>query len=197
MPVTFAASTIIAQAFSMVELSAPSSFGDDSDQARDATLHYDSAIDMCLEWTDWSFASRMVTLPAASLPSGTAADPRLPYVYALPGDCVMLRELTDTAVRYRLDEGYLRADAPAPLGIRYTRRVQDESRLPATFRAAVALQLAVLMAPRWLGVETKRASLANALDELRRRCSKSDARTASPAPYGEAQITASVSEALR
>lgn len=197
MPVSFAASTIIAQAFGLVELSAPSSFADDSDQARDALLFYPVAIDICLEWTDWSFASRMASLPETSLPAGVAADAGLPHVYALPADCVILRGLSDPSIPYRLDERLLRADAAAPLIIRYTRRITDEAALPASFRTAVALQLAVLMAPRWLGVDAKRERLVAQLDDLQRRASKSDARTASPQPYGEAGGADWVAQALR
>lgn len=193
----FATSTIVAQAFGMVELSPPSSFADDSPQAADAALHYPIALDLCLEWTDWSFASRLVHLAEIALPDGIAADPDLPFVFALPGDCVMLRGLQDTNIRYRLDEGILRADAPAPLAVRYTRRVTNEAILPASFRTAVALQLAVLLAPRWLGVDTKRERLIQQLDGLRRQSSKSDAGTASPQPYGASGTADWVSEALR
>jgi hypothetical protein len=197
MPVIFATSTIIAQAFGMLELSPPSSFGDDSPQARDAMLHYPSALDMCLDWTDWSFASRMASLPAVALPDNVPADPDLPHTYSLPGDCVTFREVKVAGARYRLDETVLRCDQPAPLLVRYTRRLEKEASLPATFRASVALQLAVLLSPTWLGVDAKRARLLQQLDETQRRASKGDARTASPEPYGDERAQDWVGMALR
>ncbi len=197
MTVPFATSTIVAQAFGMLELSPPSSFGDDTPQAMDAVLHYPTALDLCLEWTDWSFASRMAALPPIALPVDVPPDPCLPFTYALPGDCVMFRELTDRTARHRLDEALLRADRPGPLSIRYTRRIANEAALPASFRSAVALQLAVLLAPRWLGVDTKRQGLMNSLEEIRKQSSKTDARTASPEPYGESRPCDWVTEALR
>lgn len=195
----FATSTIVAQAFGMVELSPPSSFADDSPQAADAALHYPAALDLCLEWSDWSFASRLVHLAEIALPDGIAPDPDLPHTFALPGDCVMLRAVlpADVPPRYRLDEGLLRADQPAPLLVRYTRRVTNEALLPASFRAAMALQLAVLLAPKWLGVDTKRDRLEARLDAMQRRAGKSDAGTASPEPYGLSGSSDWVSEALR
>lgn len=181
----FATSTIVAQAFSLVELSTPSSFADDSDQARDAALHWPIALDLCLEAADWSFASRMTALPLAILPIDQIPDPDLPFTYRLPGDCVIFREVKARGATYRLDEGYLRADLPAPLPIRYTRRVSDEGIMPAGFRAQLALQLAILLAPRWLGPTTKRDALVLQLDDLRARMGRSDARTASAQPYAD------------
>lgn len=121
----FATSTIVAQAFGMVELSPPSSFADDTPQAQDAAQHYASSLDICLELNDWSFASRMVALSSAALPEGVIADPDLPFSFRLPGDCIALREVKTRAVRFRLDEMILRADQPGPLPIRYTRRITD------------------------------------------------------------------------
>ncbi len=196
----FATSTIVAQAFGMVELSPPSSFADDTPQAQDAVQHYASSLDICLELNDWSFASRMVALSSAALPEGVIADPDLPFSFRLPGDCIALREVKTRAVRFRLDEMILRADQPGPLPIRYTRRITDEASLPATFRTLVAAQLAVLMAPRWLGVDTKRASLADQLRLARAEASRVDARSASAEPWGDGRSSGSrdwVAEALR
>lgn len=181
----FATSTIVIQAFGFLELAHPSSFADDTPEATDALANYELALDLCLEWSDWSFASRMVALPEAALPADTIADPDLPHTFALPGDCVMLRELKQRGVAYRLDERLLRADRPGPLPIRYTRRITNESALPASFRTAVALQLAVLMAPRWLGISTKRDALAQNLQMMREQAGRPDARTASSQPIDD------------
>lgn len=197
MTVPFATSNIIGMAFGHLELSPPSSFADTTPQANDAVLNYPVALDLCLEWTDWSFASSLVLLAEIALPTGIATDPKLPHAFALPGDCIMFREVADDTVRYRLDEGILRADSAAPLTVRYTRRITDESRTSATFRQAVALQLAVLLAPRWLGVDTKRQTLVSMLDAMRRQSSKTDARTASPEAYSLSDPADWVTEALR
>lgn len=194
----FATSTIVAQAFAAVELAPPSSFSDDTPQAGDAQIYYPIALDLCLEWCDWSFASRMVNLAETVPPVGIIDDPDLPHVFALPGDCVMFREVKIPRAKYRLDEGLLRADHPAPLPVRYTRRITNEASLPASFRASVALQLAVLLAPRWLGVETKRQQLVNSLEAMKSQASRPDARTASPENYQHNSGPADwVAEAMR
>jgi hypothetical protein len=197
MTLPYATSTIVAQAFGMVELSPPSSFADDTPQAADATAYYPQALDICLELVDWGFASRMVALSETALPEGAIADPDLPYVFRLPGDCIALREVKLRGAKYRLDETILRCDQPAPLPIRYTRRLSNEAALPATFRTLVALQLAVYLAPRWLGVEAKRQALQDNLTNARATAARVDARTASPEAYGESGATDWVAEALR
>lgn len=162
MPTPIATSTIVAQAFRLMEMSPISSFGDDSEQARAAAEQYPVALDILLEGNDWAFASVLAHLPPVpTLPDGVAADALLPGLYKLPGDCVKIREMTDKTVRWRLDEGYLRADQTGALTIRYTRRIVAEAAAPATFRTAVAYQLAALLSPRWPG----KASLADRLEQ--------------------------------
>lgn len=193
----FATSNIVAQAFGMVELSPPSSFADDTPQASDAAAFYPQALDICLELVDWGFASRMVALSEAALPDGAIVDPDLPYAFRLPGDCVALREIKVARAKFRQDEKILRCDQPAPLPIRYTRRITNEAALPATFRTLVALQLAVYLAPRWLGVDSKREALNTNLTNARATAARADARTASPEAYGESGASDWVAEALR
>lgn len=196
----FATSTIVAQAFGMVELSPPSSFADDTPQALDAAQHYAQALDICLEMVDWSFASRMVALSTAALPEGVIADQDLPFTFRLPGDCIALREIKLQGVRFRLDETILRADQPGPLPIRYTRRITNEAALPASFRTLVAVQLAVLLSPRWLGVDAKRARLLDQMPVAQATAARIDARSASATPWGDGRSGGSsdwVTEALR
>lgn len=181
MPTPIATSGIAAEAFELVELAPIASFSDDTPQAQDAALYYPFALRAALEAGDWSFASSLVALPAlAALPAGIAADEDLPHVYALPGDCAMLREVRPKTCAYRLDEGLLRSDAAAPLTIRYTRIVTDETKVSEQFRHTVALLLAARLAPRWLGNQTKREAIeARAANSLR-NAGRTDARTASP-----------------
>jgi hypothetical protein len=182
-----ATSTIVADAFRFMEVSPPSSFADDTEEARAVLQSYPTALDACLEAADWSFASRYAELPQlAALPEGEIADARLPYAYTLPGDLVKLREIVDAFTRWRIDAGgLLRTDCAGSLKIRYTRRTPDEAQLPATFRIAVAAQLATLLAPRFLTVRTKQADLAARAREAMGAALNADAMTASPERYDD------------
>lgn len=188
-----ATSDIVSLAFLAMEKTPPASFGDDSEEAALTAQLYPTARDRCLEKGDWSFASVYAELPLLTLPAGAAADPALPQTHALPGDCLRLREVGDKYTRWRLDKigdtPALRSDwgtgssAGNTLPIRYTARIENETFLPASFRQAVALQLAIYLAPKFLGTqgktETLKRDLAEAMDEAQRE----DSRTASEARY--------------
>lgn len=179
-PIT--ASSIAAQAFRLMELAPISAFADDSEQATDAAQQYPLVLRAALEAADWSFASRLVALSEVAADPTLAADPNLPHVYALPGDCVMLRELPD-AGRWRLDARFLRADRGAPLLVRYTALVEDETAMPAQFQAALAYQLALALGPRWMTTASKLDRLARDGGAIMERAQRSDARTASAAQH--------------
>lgn len=151
MPVSLATSTIVAQAFRFMEVSSLAGFGEDSDEATMALQAYPDALRACLEYTDWSFASRLQSLPMATLPVDGGADPDFPYFFHLPDGLVRVQELRDTTgeVAWRRDMEGIRADTAGPLLIRFTALVETESLLPANFRTAVALHLAALLAPRF------------------------------------------------
>lgn len=196
MTVAIAASTIAQLAFEALELPPPSSFGDDSDQVNSAALHYDTALTMCLEAQDWGFASRLADLSAVA--DAAITDSRLPYGFRLPADCAMLREVMADGAAWRRDIDMLRADEAGPLRIRYTCSIADESALPATFRAAVALQLALLMAPRWLEVQGKIDRIDMRLRDAMALAARADARTASPVSYRDGPDTIDwATEAMR
>lgn len=179
-----AASTIVQLAFEALAMSPPSSFGDDSDQVQAAALHFDAAKAMCLEAVDWSFASVVAVLSPAIDPG--PADPRLPHTFKLPSDCVMLREVIACGGAWRADKMFLRSDDGAPVTIRYTAGISDENAVPATFRTAVALQLAAIMAPRFVEVQGKVAAIEDRLAQALTRAARSDARTASTLPWNDA-----------
>ena len=183
MPIPVAAANIVAQAFRFMEVTPPSSLADDSDKAAAAQAQYPIALAMCLETADWSFASVLVNLPLMTLPDTAAADPDLPYAYALPGDLVLLREVHDGTAKWRRDAIALRADEPAPLRIRYTGTVAAESRMPATFQTAVALQLAILLGPTWMTTASKVEALISRLGNTLTEAKRQDARMASSARY--------------
>lgn len=197
MPMPAAAAAIAAQSFRLMELSPLSSFADDSEQAQSAAEQYPEALQIVLEAADWSFASVLASLPEASLPAGAAADDTLPHAFQIPHDCLAIREVRNCA-RWRADRDLLRADAGAPLVLRYTGRISDETRLPATFRLAVAWRLAALLAPRWLGTASKVQRLEDGAAEALRAAMRQDARQASAARYdGRPPQPDWVCEALR
>lgn len=183
MSTPIAAATIVAQAFRYMEVTPPSSLDDDSPKARDAAEQYPNALQQCLEAADWSFASVLANIPQAELPPTVAADADFPYFYALPGDLIRIQEVGDGDTGWRRDRDGLRSDTAAPLRIRYTAKITNEAALTATFRDAVALTLACLIAPVWLTTDSK----LQRLDALRERALKKammqDARSASDARY--------------
>ncbi len=182
MPQPTALANIGATAFQAMELAPFSSFADDTPQAQDAAAQYPIARRMCLEACDWSFGSHVVALPQIS-GSGMPSDPALPCCYALPGDCVAFRHTLDPDVRWRLDGRVLRADRPGPLSVRYTRDIDNEQLMPATFQTALALRLAALLSPRWVGAETKTNALDQRAEAVLKSAMKLDGRTASPERY--------------
>ncbi len=176
-------SEIVALAFVAMEKTPPASFSDDSEEAALTTRFYAIARDRCLEGGDWSFASVYAALPELVPVETVTPDPALPYLYALPGDCLRLREVGDGTVKFRVDAIGLRADQSAPLPVRYTARITTESRTPVSFRAYVAAQLAVLLAPRFLGTSNKIEVLKRDLSDARTEAEREDSRTASEARY--------------
>lgn len=180
MPSIPAAASIPEQAFRFLELEPISSFADGSPQAAAAAETYPEALRMVLERAEWSFASRVAQLAEAALNEGDVADDALPHVFVLPDDCVALREVIGLDVAWRVDQTYLRADAAGPLKIRYTALIQNETMMPATLRTAVALQMAMLLAGRYVQTRTKKADLVSQFDETLRLALRHDARNASP-----------------
>ena len=178
-----ATAAIVTEAFLRVELSPPASFGDDSEQAQSAALFYPDALRACLEHSDWSFASTFQMLPEVTLPLGVTADTDLPHAYALPGDLVRLREVGSRATRWRIDGTRLRADEPGPLRLRYTALIINETSATSRFRQALAADLALRLAPRWLGTASKIAELRQHAEDALRIAARDDRATASQATW--------------
>lgn len=182
MPSSSAIATIGTLAFQAMELAPFSSFADDTPQARDAAGQYPVARRMCLEACDWSFASIAVQLPQI-VSTGIPVDPSLPYAYNLPGDCIIFRHPLDLDIRWRLDGRTLRAEWPGLLPVRYSRDIDNENIMPATFQAALALRLAAMMSPRWVGDDRKVQSLESRAEMALKSAMKQDARSASLERY--------------
>ena len=178
-----ATSNIVAQAFRYMEMSPISSLGEDSEEAQAAAEQYPNAIAMLLELADWSFATVIRNLSRLSaLPDGLAMDPDHPYLFVLPAECLAVRQVGDPrdAVGWRVEKSHMRSDHPGPLRVRFTSRVTDEDKLPALFRNAVSLQLAALLAPRWVHSHTKTQGLEERLQHAISAALHADARMASP-----------------
>jgi len=183
-PTPIAASTIAATAFRLMEISPISSFGDDTAQAQSAIEQYPNAMAQCLEAADWSFASQLVALPLAALPENWIVDPTLPNLFRLPGDLVMIRQVGDSPdTAWRRDQGYIWADAAAPLRLRYTKQITNEAALPATFQLAVSHALALLLSPQWMATASKQNELERRGEKILKNAMRQDSRMASPMRY--------------
>lgn len=183
-----ATSTIVAQAFRHMELSPAWSLDETSEEAVAAKAAYPDALQMMLELADWSFAMRFVALPEiAELPEGNLApDETLPYLYKLPDDCLVVRQVgypDCLGLHWRIELDLMRANQSGPLPLRYTAKIQNETQLPALFREAVALQLAVLLMRQWVPQHTKHRDLRLALQEQVMQALHADARSASAERY--------------
>lgn len=198
MPEPIATSTIVSQAFRLMELGPISSFADDTPQARDAAEQYPVARRLCLEACDWSFASSIADLPEAVAPAGIAPSAAFPHLFKLPGNCLRVREVIEPWIDWRLDGDFLRADRAGPLSIRYTADQTNEARLPASFQLAVSYRLAALLSPRWTGAANKTQLLEQLAPQQLKEAMRSDARQASHARYdGQPDHGDWVAEALR
>jgi hypothetical protein len=184
MPAPIATSAVVKLAFALMELDPVSSFADDSDQAADAATFYPIALNGTLSGTDWTFASRIASLPQAEILG--IADPYLPFTYQLPLDVLKLRRVADGTAKFRVDAArLLRADMPAPLFIRYTAAITDEGAVPEAVQTVIAHRLALLMAPRWVGSQTKRDQLSRDMQMALTEARREDGDQASTERYDE------------
>lgn len=174
-------SAIVAQTMRLIGRSPISSLGDESEEAEAAREQYPLAMQFCLEKTDWSFASTRRIL--STLESDTVPDPDLPYLFGIPGDVVKIREVGDASVKWRIDRDGLRANVTAPLYVRYTGEITDETKTPAAFQAAVSLRLAVVLGARWSVTEARMQELKDELRNTLKEASREDARSASEGRY--------------
>ncbi|EML1597806.1 hypothetical protein RVY52_002545 [Burkholderia cenocepacia] len=120
----------------------------DEDSKAAATLNsmYDDVLDACLREHVWSFAKTRAQLAAL-------ADAPLfgfGYQYRLPADFIRLIQIgqflvypkTDTRGLFSIESGNILTDLPAPLYIRYTKRVTDPNAMDPLFREVFACRLA-------------------------------------------------------
>ncbi|WP_461209919.1 hypothetical protein [Desulfocurvus sp. DL9XJH121] len=98
-----------------------------------------------LEEHPWNFAGRTATLAESG-----DTDDEWRYVYTLPTDCAAPRDLvygTEPRPYYEIRGGKLYTNERRR-SLSYTRVVSDFNDMPATFRAALALRVAVVVAPK-------------------------------------------------
>lgn len=193
---SLATSTIIAQAFRLLKLGRPSSLADDDERVATARDFYPQALDMVIEANDWSFASHITSL-SETTDAEAGADARLPFIYALPNDCLTVREIIGYSASWRRDGRFLRADIAENIDLRYTRKLTNESMLTSAARHIVALQLAIMMAPTWVETLSDRDRLSDMKVRALRDAARADAQTATPAHYREGAGGEWAAEALR
>lgn len=173
-------STILPEAFRHLKIGPASSLADDSDEAVAARNAAQGAVDYVLEACDWAFASTLADLPEAV---GLIADENLPHTYRLPDDCVRLRAVGDGGVAWRHDADAMRADAAAPLRVRYTRRPEDLRAAPQRFRDAVALRLAWSLSGQYGQTDEAKRLLSRDLDDMLASAKMADNPASSPRRY--------------
>jgi hypothetical protein len=110
---------------------------------------YETARDEVLKAFDWGFAN---TFKDLTLTTDTSPDPRLPYVYDCPNDCISARAVIDTVKGEEkkfvvhantLGEKTLLADIECAR-LRYTKRVEKEDLFEPEFVMALTYYLAAL-----------------------------------------------------
>lgn len=188
-------SEILAQAFRALELAPISGFGSDAQEVIAAEAQYEVARHMVIEACDWSWASVLADLPEIS---EAVQDADLPYAYQLPAACLLIRNVVPAYAAWRIDGRILRSDQTAPLRVRYSADITNENLIPATARTAIALQLAVLLAPKWLPTASKMQMLKAELQDAMARAMRNDRAQASVQPYDPTRPSFDiVAEALR
>jgi len=145
-----------------------------SKAARVCTIHYPSTRDGLQREYPWNFNKARVSLAAA----GTAPVYGYARAFALPGDCLRVREVDgcpDDAWQVEAN-GMLVTDLAAPLSIAYSARVTDVARFDALFRRLLVAELAVAIAPRLGRQRSIKRDIREDLVELRRQAKKADAQ---------------------
>jgi hypothetical protein len=179
-PLNIATSNIVALAFGELRVERPAGFSDGTRLGQETAVFYAQARDEVLEQTDWPWASWQADLPAVVAGSGgrPTFDPALPYLFAIPPNCLALRAVGDSFTRWQVEGVWLRSNAPAPLRVRYTRRIENEEQIPASARSVMALRLARLLLPSWGDTEDRRR-VDDAFEAALATARRAAARTAS------------------
>ncbi|WP_186121093.1 hypothetical protein [Burkholderia gladioli] len=122
------------------------SLDEDSKAAAALNSMYDDVLDVCLSEHIWAFAkarTQLTTLSAAPA-FGFAGQFRLPtdYLRMLQVGQFLIYPKMDTRGLYSVESGNILTDLPAPLYLRYIRRVTDPNAMHPLFREVFACRLA-------------------------------------------------------
>jgi hypothetical protein len=168
------------------------SLDDNSPEARACSVHYDDCLQLLLEAHDWGFAVKRATLALLTLndrsdewlyayaaPSEMAAAVRLAYPGQTPISGVFYPwpylwprppfVFTD----YVLDSGVIYTNAAGAV-FDYIDRDVEEERMPATFKRALALDLASRLAITLLDDRAKKGDLIQQAEAAKRRAMAED-----------------------
>lgn len=125
----------------------------DTERARVVAEVYEDERDSLLEEHPWNFAivrAALARLDAAPV-DGFA------YAYQLPSDCLSVLELSPDAA-FSVENGCLLSDVGAVVA-RYVARVTDPTRMPPTFRAALATRIAAKVCKKITGSSAEKERL--------------------------------------
>ena len=167
---------------------------DDSRAARTLAAIYDAVRDAELRDRPWKFAMARAELPAQ------AEAPGFGYArqYVLPGDCLRLEQVGEGygafsladyqgpgGAPFQVDGDSLLTDLPAPLKIRYVKRVADVSRYDAAFVQAFACRLAAEAAEALTQSPQKRQLALQEYQERIRQARRQNAIEQAPEPLAD------------
>lgn len=118
---------------------------------------FDIERDALLRKHPWNFAMTRASLPALVTPPAFG----YAYAYQLPSDWMRFWDAEDYEP-FAIEGGLVLTDSPAPLNIRYIRRVEDTGSFDDLFVKALASAIAATVAQRLTGSASIRQ---NAMDE--------------------------------
>ena len=143
------------------------SFADESLEADQCELNYDTAREFCLESRDWTFAATYRQLAAAV----SVTPSEFEFSFPLPSDCLVVREVSDnedmrSPIVYQKDGNRIVTDS-AEVYIKYTKNIVDTSLFSPSFEVATAHKLGEFIASTISGDKTlKRALMVESEDLL-------------------------------
>lgn len=178
-------------ALAEVRASAIADIDDDSAEANACAIHYPDALQVLLESHEWGFARKRVTL--ASLANDRSGE--WVYAYSVPpdmavaGTLVYPQQTPISGVYYPwpydwprppfwmsdfvLDGGVIYTNLEGAI-FEYTGRDIEESRMPAMFKRALALELASRLAITLLNDRTMKGDLIQQAEAAKRRAMAED-----------------------
>jgi hypothetical protein len=166
---------------------------DDTRAARLLARNYAQTRDEVLRAHPWNFAM------ARSLLAAAATGPAFGWARAfpLPADCLRLLpvvsggHLNGAPVAHEVEGGAVLTDAPAPLAVRYVRRVANPSEFDPLFARALAARLAVYVGHVLTGKQSYIERIGRIYSDILVESRRIDALEATaPVPLGEDWIEA-------